>query len=300
MLSVGARPNQEYLLAPEFLRRLEQATLASRHILAGRTKGERRSAQRGASQEFADYRGYAPGDDLRYLDWRAYARLQRLFLKLFMEEEDLHVYFLLDTSASMGFGTPEKLPWAVRAAAALGYMALCTGDRVQVYASAGEAGERSRLFRGKGAAPELFSWLAGRESRGETSLPATVREMMLTSSAPGLTFLISDLLTPDWESTLQRLATLRGEACVLQVLSPDEYSPDRPGDLLLVDSETGATREVTMGAGVLRRYAEERDAFLKRVRESCYRYDFSYLLCTTDQPVEDITLRSLRRLQVVR
>jgi uncharacterized protein (DUF58 family) len=292
------RPHQPYLLAPEFLRRLEQATLASRRLLAGRTRGERRSAQRGASQEFADYRGYAPGDDLRYLDWRAYARLQRLFLKLFMEEEDLHVYFLVDTSASMGFGAPEKLPWAVRAAAALGYMALCSGDRVQVYGCGGEE-ERSRLFRGKGAGPELFGWLGKLGAAGPTPLLTSVRALQASAPAPGLTFVLSDLLTPEWEPALARLATVRGEACVLQVLAPDEYSPDRSGDLLLVDAETQDTREVTMGAGLLRRYHEERDAFLHQVRRACFHYDFSYLLCTTDQPVEEITLRTLRRLQVV-
>ncbi|MEA3247576.1 MAG: DUF58 domain-containing protein, partial [Gemmatimonadota bacterium] len=122
MNATGPPAEQQYLLSPDFLRRLEQAAIASRHILVGRTKGERRSAKRGSSVEFADYRAYTPGDDLRYLDWNAYARLQRLFLKLFLEEEDLHIYALVDSSQSMDFGRPTKLDWARQAAAALGYM----------------------------------------------------------------------------------------------------------------------------------------------------------------------------------
>ena len=107
--------------------------------------------------EFADFRGYTPGDDLRYLDWKAFARLQRLFLKLFVEEEDLHVYLLLDTSRSMDFGAPTKFEWGRQAAAALAYIALCSGDRVQLYAHAKGRGEHSRIFRGRGCASAKWS-----------------------------------------------------------------------------------------------------------------------------------------------
>jgi uncharacterized protein (DUF58 family) len=292
--------DRRHLLSPEFLRKLEQATIASRHILVGRTKGERRSARRGTSVEFADFRSYHPGDDLRYLDWNAFARLQRLFLKLFMEEEDLHVYLLLDCSRSMDFGAPPKLRWAMEAAAALLYIALCGGDRAQVFGLSGEAGDVSRLFRGRGCAPELFEWLEGRTPGGETNLLQGVRLLRSTAPAPGLTFLISDLFTPEWEDALSRLAAGKGEACVLQVLSPEEYSPSARGDLRLIDSETAEDREVTMGASVLRRYREERDGFLGAVRAACHRYGFSYLFSLTDQPVEDVILKSLRRLQIIK
>src|SRR5512145_238623 len=128
-----SHPSPQYILSPMFLRKLEQAAILTRRTFLGRTKGERRSSRRGSSVEFADYRSYAPGDDLRYLDWNAYARLQRLFLKLFLEEEDLHVYVLVDLSASMSFGSPAKARWAIEMAAALGYMTLCSGDRLQVF-----------------------------------------------------------------------------------------------------------------------------------------------------------------------
>lgn len=289
-----------YLLGPQFLRKLEQAGIAARHIHVGRTKGERRSARRGSSVEFADFRAYHPGDDLRYLDWNAYARLQRLFLKLFIEEEDLHVYLLLDASRSMAFGQPAKFRWARQAAAALSYIALCGGDRVQLYTHSGDDGDVSRLFRGRGCASELFDWVSGRQPAGGTDLAQAVRWFRSMAPAPGLTFLISDLLTPGWETALSQLAVGKGEACVLQVLTPDEHTPSARGDLRLIDSETEDDREITMGASVLRRYAQERDRFLADVRASCNRYGFSYLFSLTDQSVEDVILRSLRRLQVVR
>lgn len=291
---------REYLLRPEFLRRLEQGALASRRILAGRTKGERRSARRGSSVEFADYRSYSPGDDLRYLDWNAYARLQRLLLKLFIEEEDLHVYVLVDASRSMDFGRPSKLDWARQAAAALGYMGLCGGDRVQVLRHAAGSGECSRQFRGRGCAPEMFEWLSEVQAEGETDLTQAVEWLLRTIPAPGMVFVISDLLTAEWEGAIGRLAAGKSECCLLQVLAPDEYRPSLQGDLKLVDSETGAEREITMGASTMRRYLATRDEFLEGVRGACNRYGFSYLLSVTDQPVEDVILRSLRRLGVVR
>ncbi len=289
-----------YLLPPQFLRKLEQATLASRQILAGRTKGDRRSARRGTSVEFADFRSYVPGDDLRYLDWNAYARLQRLFLKMFLEEEDLHVYVLLDTSRSMNFGEPTKFHWGRQAAAALSYLALCSGDRVQLLGHAQGRGETSRLFRGRGMASDLFTWLHQREPDGNTALAQAVRGLQALAPAPGLTFLISDLLTPEWEPSLARLAAGRGECCVLHLLTPEEYEPTAQGDLKLVDSENGETREITAGPRVLRQYREERDAFLQAVRATCHRYGFSYLFARTDESVEDVILKSLRRMQVVR
>jgi len=289
-----------YLLSPSFLRKLEQAAITSKRIFVGRTKGERRSARRGSSVEFADYRSYTPGDDLRYLDWNAYARLQRLFLKLFVEEEDLHVYLLLDASRSMAFGQPAKFAWAMQAVAALSYIALCAGDRVQLFGHAEGRGEASQMFRGRGAATDLFAWLQELSPDGATALSAAVRGLQAMSPAPGITFLISDLLTPDWEQSLARLAAGRGDCCVLQVFSPEEFEPTARGDLKLVDAETEQTREITMGPRVLRQYREERDTFLHAVRKACHRYGFSYLFATTAEPVEEVILKSLRRLQVIR
>ena len=302
MMSFSEHPSSEgsYLLPPQFLRKLEQAAIASKHILVGRTKGERRSARRGSSVEFADFRGYSPGDDLRYLDWNAFARLQRLFLKLFLEEEDLHVYVLLDASRSMDFGRPTKFHWGAQAAAALGYIGLCGGDRVQLLAHAQGRGESSRQYRGQGCAPEMFDWLAALEPGGSTGLAAAAEWLLRTAPAPGILFVISDLLTSEWEATISRLAAAKGDCCFLQVFSREEFQPSMHGDLKLVDSETEDERELTMGASVLRRYTGARDEFRGAVRAACHRYGFSHLFAVTDEPVEDVILRSLRRLGVIK
>src|ERR1700754_5027419 len=120
------------LLNPELLAQLERLELVSRKIFRGRMKGERRSNRKGQSVEFADFRNYVPGDDLRFIDWNTYARLDRLFLKMFLEEEDLHFYLLIDASRSMSFGTPTKLFYAQQLAAALGFMGLTRSDRVRI------------------------------------------------------------------------------------------------------------------------------------------------------------------------
>jgi hypothetical protein len=178
-------------------------------------------------------------------------------------------------------------------------MALCAGDRVQVLGHAEGRGEASRMLRGRGAATDLFGWLQELSADGATALSSAVRGLQAMAPAPGITFLISDLLTPDWEQSLARLAAGRGEACILQVFSPEEYQPTAQGDLKLVDAETEETREITMGPSVVRQYREERDTFLRAVQKTCHRYGFSHLFATTDQPVEDVILKSLRRLQVV-
>ncbi len=294
------RREGDYLLPPELLRKLERAVIQSRRVLVGRTKGERRSAKRGTSVEFADFRAYAPGDDLRYLDWNAYARLQRLFLKLFHEEEDLHVYALIDGSASMDFGSPSKFDWAVRAAGALGYMGLCGGDRVQFYGRADGAPLRSRQFRGRGRALDMFEWLQALEPGGGTELLQAVDNLLRTRPAPGVVFVLSDLLSEDWEDAVSRLATDRSEVCVLQVFSREEIEPQMQGDLRLVDSETGAEREITMGRRAMREYTQARDDFFEAVRAACNRYGFPRMFVTSDQSLEDVLLRSLRRLGVVR
>src|SRR3954453_15220970 len=122
------------LLEPQFLHRLEQLGLVSRKIFLGLRKGERRSKRKGQSVEFADYRNYVKGDDLRFLDWNLYARLDRLFIRLFMEEEDLHFYVLIDNSLSMDFGKPSKLLYAKQVAAALAFVGLVNMDRVVIEA----------------------------------------------------------------------------------------------------------------------------------------------------------------------
>src|SRR5438093_3611383 len=138
------------LLSPQLLAQLERLELVSRKIFRGRMKGERRSKRKGQSVEFADFRQYVPGDDLRFIDWNLFARMERLYLKLFLEEEDLHFYALLDTSASMDFGEPTKLQYAKQLAASLAFIGLCRADRVKVETLDTSSRKPGPVLRGRG------------------------------------------------------------------------------------------------------------------------------------------------------
>src|ERR1700688_4501489 len=170
------------LLDPQFLARLEQLELVSRKIFLGRMKGERRSKRKGQSVEFADYRNYVVGDDLRFLDWNLYARLDRLFLRLFMEEEDLHFYVLIDNSLSMDFGSPTKLHYARQIAAALGFIGLVNLDRVVIQAFNDRLTQSMPAARGRRSLWRVFDFLGKLEPAGPSDLSQSLRTFSLKSS----------------------------------------------------------------------------------------------------------------------
>jgi len=187
-------PENEPLLSPELLGRLERLELVSRKIFRGRMKGERRSPRRGQSVEFADFRDYVPGDDLRFVDWNTYARLERLFLKLFLEEEDLHFYALIDASESMNFGEPTKLRYAVKLAAALGFIGLVRGDRVKIETLGQPARRPSPVFRGRRSLWRMLDYLEGIGPEETPPLAVGVKNFCVRNSGKGIVVLLSDLM----------------------------------------------------------------------------------------------------------
>ncbi|MBI3911182.1 MAG: DUF58 domain-containing protein [Armatimonadetes bacterium] len=291
---------QTRLLEPEFLRQLEQLSLVAKRVFAGRLKGERRSVKRGASVEFADYRNYALGDDPRYIDWNTYARLERLFLKLFMEEEDLHVYVLLDGSRSMTFGTPSKFDYARRVAAALGYIGLCGYDRV----GAALLGESMREYlaplRGRPSVFRFFRFLEEAQADGGTALGAALQEWALRARRTGIAILVSDFLDPQWEAGIKALALRKYQLAVIHVLDRSEVEPDLVGDLKLIDAETGEEREISVSGVLLRDYRRALDHFCGSLQAACRKYGADYLRATTDVPFEDLVLRWLRSRGLVK
>ena len=287
------------LLEPEFLRKLEQLSLVSRRIFAGQMKGERRSTRRGTSVEFADYRNYTVGDDPRRIDWNTYARLERLFLKLFVEEEDLHVYLLLDGSASMQFGSPSKFDYARRLAASLGYIGLTGYDRVGAAVFGSRIVRRFSPVRGRQQVFQYFQFLAGAAPEGATSLAASLREFALRTRRPGLAIIISDFLDPGWEEGIKVLLHRRFHLALIQVLDREELRPSFVGDLKLRDCETGEEREITVSPALQREYQRTADRFCAGIQQTCRRYGAEYLLAVTDQPFEDLVLKWLRRAGVL-
>ena len=289
------------LLEPEFLARLEQLEIVARRLRRGVQRGERRSVRRGSSVEFADHRPYGAGDDLRFLDWNLYARLDRLMTKLFHDEEDLAVHLVLDRSASMDFGDPTKALTAKRLLAALGYVALNGLNRVSLW-SPGEGGDVTvGNLRGPRSAERLFDALERAPVGGATGMDDALRRWVTTRRPRGVLVLVSDLLHPDgaWEHLR---AVVRGglEPYAVRVLTPAEESPTLEGDLRLVDSEDGSGVDVTVTPALLRRYQATREEYDRRLDQFCRSRQIVLAPARTDTPLENLVLEVLRRKGLLR
>jgi uncharacterized protein (DUF58 family) len=303
------------LLTPELLRRLEQFQLLAARRAKSSAKGERRSRARGQSVEFADYRTYVQGDDFRYLDWNLFGRLERLFLKLYEEERELPVRIFLDASESMSFGEPRKFDFARQVAAAIGYVALAGFDRVSVVPfpapardgatdpapRPAELAARSALrsVRGKKSTIQFFQNLSALTAGGAANLNEALRRGALEARHAGLAVVLSDFLDPaGYESGLTALVGRGFQVDLVQILAPDELSPGTFGDLRLVDSETGATQEVTFGRFRLKAYQQTVQNFIQRLREFCQSRGINFFTVASNTPLEELLLRQLRKAEV--
>ena len=283
-----------------FLRQLERLLVVMRSPVRGGLKGGRRSVKRGQSVEFADYRDYTLGDDLRQLDWNVYARLERLFVKLFIEEEDVTVTLLVDASASMAAGNPAKLLFAKRAAAALGYIALASEDRVTVSALAGRMARRRAAMRGSGRVFRLLADLSSIEpADGPTDLVATARHAAAQLHGNGVVILLSDLLDPGADRIIRELAATGSELIVLHVLSPEELDPSLEGDLRLVDVETGEGVDVTVDLATLDAYRARLTAWKQSFADLAARRRSSYVDLSSDTNLAILMFNELRRRRVL-
>src|SRR5436309_4782582 len=260
------------LLEPAFLHRLEQLELVSRKIFLGLMKGERRSKKKGQSVEFADYRNYVKGDDLRFLDWNLYARLDRLFIRLFQEEEDLHFYVLIDNSLSMDFGTPTKLHYAKQIAAALGFIGLVNMDRVVVEAFNDRLTQSMPAARGRRSLWRLLDFLTKVEPAGPSDLKTALRTFSLKCSGKGIVVLLTDFMDKGgYEEALRYLVARQLDIYVIQILSQEEIDPEVTGDLKLVDVEDDDVAEITVSSVLMQRYAENLAAYRAGLHEFCTR-----------------------------
>jgi uncharacterized protein (DUF58 family) len=279
----------------EFLAQLERLALVSRRAFRGSVKGERRSPRRGHSVEFADYRAYGIGDDLRYVDWNVYGRLDRLHVKLFVDEEDLCLHLLVDASASMAFGRPTKLEYAVRLAAALGFVGLVNHERVGVGVMRERVVEGWPPTRGRNQILGLVDFLAAVEPSGRTRLNEGLGEYALRSREPGLVVVLSDLLDPGgFEVGVRALLERRFDVHLLHLLDPEEMNPTLGGDLRLTDSETGEQRDLTVDGDAVRAYRDRLYQFLERVEGACRSREIGYHRVITDTPVEEFVIAQLR------
>jgi uncharacterized protein (DUF58 family) len=285
------------LLDPALLSRLANLTLRSRRRAAGVRVGDRKSIRRGQSQEFADHRPYVAGDDLRFLDWHLYGRLDTLWVKLFEEEEDRVVQVLLDASASM---EGEKLDYARQVAAALGFVALSGTDRVSVAALTDQLAAYAPPRRGRGQANALFQTLEAVQPGGQTDLARALAAYPRQRGA-GIGLLFTDFLyDEDPETVLRRLLARGMELHVFQVLSPVDIRPAVEGDLTLIDAETGEEMVVTVDEDVLDRFERSVRAWCEIVEHTCSRLGVGYSRVITTMPVADFVMRELRMSGLVR
>ncbi len=287
------------------LRKLNQLTLVASRIRSGAIKGERRSSKRGSSVEFADYRDYTPGDDLRRLDWNIYARLERPFIKLLEEEEDLAVHILLDGSKSMDWpleadSALHKFRYALRLAAGLGSVALAAGDSLSVgLLQNGRVAAEFGPTRGQIAMPRLFGFLENLQAGGETHLDDALKAYSLTPRRAGLLVLISDLFDAAQDNILRHLRR-QHEAALLHILSSDELDPPLAGDLRLVDVETGSSQEVSLDGGLRALYRQRAQGWIKSIQSDCRKQGLRYLDIVTNRPWEQVILLEMRKAGVVK
>lgn len=308
-----SRPRSlDELLDARLVAQLSQLDVASRKVFSGKLQGERRSKRKGQSVEFADHRQYAAGDDLRRLDWNIYARLDRLFTKLFLEEEDLSLHLVLDASASMDCGEPSKYLYAQRLAAALGYIGLANLNRVAISAMAGETAAPDRPdapaeesaastlrvlrdLRGKRRIHDLGQFLVNLEPSGGANFPDAARRIALSRRGRGVMVILADFFFKEGYEEGLRLLKGRGyDLFVIQILSPQEVSPELGGDLRLRDAEDRDVTEVTISAPLLKKYKHNLAAYIEQLRMFCARREITFLSVTTDTPVESLLVDYLR------
>lgn len=284
------------LFDSEFLKKLEYLSLISKRVFRGSILAQRRTMQLGGGIEFADHREYTPGDDFRYLDWNVFARHDELLLKRFQEEEDLHVYVLLDCSKSMGFGKPPKFDFARQVAAALAYIALADLDRVAVVAFASDIIADFPLTRGKNRILSLLRFLEELKPQGvETDLGRVATGFVHRTQRRGLALVVSDLYDPlGFERGLDMLRHRRYEPHVVQIYDKREAEPDVLGDIELVDIETDASQKVTVSERALRQYKQIFADFQTSVQKYCNTYGLGCTRTSTEIPFDQLILKMMR------
>ncbi len=266
------------LLDPAFAARLEAFALRYRARVRGSLVGVRRSHRRGSGLEFAEYRPYVLGDDVRRVDWRVYARLEQLVVRLASLEDDLEVHLLLDASASMTFGTPSKLLVAKKVLATLGFVALVSNERVSVLPFDARLRQIVPLGRSRARLLPLLRALEVVQAEGTTDLDGTVDAFLARRARPGLVVLASDLLDPKgFERPLRRLRSSSHEILVVHTLAEEELRPTPGGDFVFVDSERDQRVEISLDHETLLTYGRKLAAFLTAVEDGCRRLGHGYV-----------------------
>ena len=289
------------LLDPTFMSRLDALDVLSRKILQGKLQGERRSKRRGQSVEFADHRPYVAGDDLRFVDWNVYGRLEQLFLKLFLEEQDLTVHIVADASASMSFGEPSKELFIKKLTAALGYVSLVNNNRVTISFIADGVTVQLANMRGRNYLDNMAECLLTTECDGLSNFDDACRQLAAGRIGSGVMIVLSDFLFKEgYDSGLRRLIGRQYDLYAIQVLCPRELSPDLSGELKLIDIEDADAAEITVSAALSKYYKRNLTAYCNELKDFCTSRGAVYVLANSADSVESLVLNYLRRIRLLR
>lgn len=283
------------LLSPHLLARLESLQLHSRTRLIGRFGGEHTSKRYGHTVDFADFREYHPGDDFRRIDYHVLARLDQVLIKLYEAEDEVTVRILIDTSASMA--VEGKMDQAKRIAAAVGFVALTAHDAVSIHTFPA-AGPPPR-FAGRASIAALFSFLESLRAEGPTPFTLAAGHLLSRVGPPGITIVISDLLTPEWTS-LTALRALGSDLIVFHVLADEDIAPDFAGDLELVDREAGERMTVSVTDEVAADYRNRVETWRDEVAASTTGVGGVYLSVAASSDIETLLLTAWRQAGVLR
>jgi len=289
------------LFPPDFVQKLEYLSLLSRRAFNGQLLAQRRSKLLGSGVEFSEHRQYTTGDDFRYLDWNLFARHDELLLKRFQEEQDLHLYLLLDSSRSMAQGETPKFDLARQMTAALAYLALADLDRAAVLAFSGGGVADFPLTRGKAQILQLLKFLERLEATGPaTSLSELARAFVLRSQRRGMVIVVSDLFDPEgYESALNILRYHGYEVHVLHIYDRSEADPGLLGDVELEDVESGERVKRTITERDLRKYREVFTSFLESVRTYCRGFGGGCTTAPAHVPFDQLMLDMMRSAATV-
>jgi uncharacterized protein (DUF58 family) len=284
----------------EFLKKLQRLHLIAKRLSLAGAKGEHSSSRKGFSLEFSDYRNYQPGDDLRYVDWNVYRRLDRLLLKVFTAEEELNVYLLVDTSRSMAEGQTPKIDYAKKVAAALGYVGLKNLDRVGGASFSSLLHKPLTLGRGRKQILNLFSFLANLSCAGMTNIAAAIHSFTRLFPHPGLVVVVSDLFDPaGWRSGIEELAKKKYQLLVIHIVDEGEINPACFGDVALNDVESGRERRFFLDDQLIRRFQEELNSYFGEIEAVCAGRHIDYLRTNTQVPFDEFVLHALRQVSSV-
>jgi uncharacterized protein (DUF58 family) len=284
----------------EFLRKLERLHLIAKRVSWAGARGEHTASRKGFSLEFSDYRRYQRGDDLRYVDWNVYRRLERLLVKVFTAEEEMNVYLLVDTSRSMAEGNPAKLDYARRVAAALGYIGLKNLDRVGGATYSSRLHAPLNLGRGRKQILALFNFLNSLSCAGDTDLRTAMHSFTTLSPHPGFVVVISDFFDPaGWRAALEELSLKRHQVLAIHIVDDQEIEPKPLGDVALVDVEGGRERKFFLDVELVRRYRIELADYFKEIEGVCAARKIDYLRASTRMPFDDFILQMLRQVRSV-